>query len=225
MAFFKEDDRKQITAILKEKMSGKVGVDLFIKKDSRILIPGRAEEECPYCESLVEMFAELSGLSDDLEYRVHVLGEDAAADKDFGVTEVPAIVFNGKKKGRMIFYGIPSGYEFASLLEVLGAVSSGKESVFSPEMSAYLETLDKKLDFKVFVTPSCPYCPAAALSALLAARLNENISAEVYEVSEFSEIGQKYHVEGVPKTVINERVEIVGGYPESVLREKIENEL
>lgn len=72
MAFFKEDDRKQIKTILKEKMSGRIVADLFIKKDSRILIPGRAEEECPYCESLVEMFEELSGRHKDLEVQFFI---------------------------------------------------------------------------------------------------------------------------------------------------------
>lgn len=225
MAFFKDDDKKQIEALLKEKMTEKVELDLFIKKNSKILIPGKPAEECPYCDAIVEMFEELSVISDKIGYTVHEIGNETEKDASAGVEHVPAIVFNGRKKGRMVFYGIPSGYEFASLLEVLGAVSSGDNPVFTPEMVSWLEGLEKELDFKVFVTPTCPYCPAAAVSALLAAKLNKKISAEVYEVSEFSEVGRKYHVEGVPKTVINDKIEIVGGYPENTLREKIENEL
>lgn len=43
---------------------------------------------------------------------------------------------------------------------------------------------------------------------------NEYITADVVEVSEFIDMAQLYRVQGVPKTVINERVEVVGAVPE-----------
>jgi len=43
---------------------------------------------------------------------------------------------------------------------------------------------------------------------------NEHITADVVEVSEFIDMAQLYNVRGVPKTVINERVEVVGAVPE-----------
>lgn len=36
------------------------------------------------------------------------------------------------------------------------------------------------------------------------------------EVSEFPEMAQRYHIYGVPKTVINDQVEFEGGVPEQV---------
>jgi predicted DsbA family dithiol-disulfide isomerase len=43
---------------------------------------------------------------------------------------------------------------------------------------------------------------------------NEHITADVVEVSEFIDIAQRYQVRGVPKTVVNERIEIMGAVPE-----------
>jgi predicted DsbA family dithiol-disulfide isomerase len=43
---------------------------------------------------------------------------------------------------------------------------------------------------------------------------NEHITADVVEVSEFIDMAQRYRVQGVPKTVINDRIEIVGAVPE-----------
>jgi predicted DsbA family dithiol-disulfide isomerase len=43
---------------------------------------------------------------------------------------------------------------------------------------------------------------------------NEHISADVVEVSEFIDIAQRYQVRGVPKTVVNEHIEIMGAVPE-----------
>ncbi len=43
---------------------------------------------------------------------------------------------------------------------------------------------------------------------------NEHITADVIEVSEFIDMAQLYRVQGVPKTVINNRVEFAGALPE-----------
>ncbi len=43
---------------------------------------------------------------------------------------------------------------------------------------------------------------------------NEHITADVVEVSEFIDMAQRYLVQGVPKTVVNDRIEIVGAVPE-----------
>ena len=44
---------------------------------------------------------------------------------------------------------------------------------------------------------------------------NEHITADVVEVSEFIDLAQRYQVQGVPKTVMNDRVEVLGAVPES----------
>ena len=43
---------------------------------------------------------------------------------------------------------------------------------------------------------------------------NPHITATAVEVTEFSDLIQKYRVNGVPKTVVDERIEILGGVPE-----------
>jgi len=44
---------------------------------------------------------------------------------------------------------------------------------------------------------------------------NEHITADVVEISEFIDLAQRYRVQGVPKTVVNDRIEIMGAVPES----------
>ena len=55
---------------------------------------------------------------------------------------------------------------------------------------------------------------------------NPHIIATAVEVSEFADLIQKYRVNGVPKTVVDDRIEILGGLPEDAfvteaLRERI----
>jgi hypothetical protein len=46
---------------------------------------------------------------------------------------------------------------------------------------------------------------------------NEHFTADVVEISEFIDMAQLYRVQGVPKTVVNDRIEIMGAVPESPL--------
>ena len=43
---------------------------------------------------------------------------------------------------------------------------------------------------------------------------NPNIRAYAIEATEFPDLARKYRVTGVPKTVVNERIEILGGIPQ-----------
>lgn len=53
------------------------------------------------------------------------------------------------------------------------------------------------------------------------AKASERVTADVIEAIEFPHLAQKYRVMGVPKTVINDRVEVVGAVPESQLITKV----
>ncbi len=50
--------------------------------------------------------------------------------------------------------------------------------------------------------------------AQLFALASDQITAEAIEAAEFPDLVQKYRVQGVPKTVINETIEFVGAVPE-----------
>ena len=44
---------------------------------------------------------------------------------------------------------------------------------------------------------------------------NPHITADAIEATEFMELTRKYRVTGVPKTIVNDEVEILGGLPET----------
>jgi hypothetical protein len=48
------------------------------------------------------------------------------------------------------------------------------------------------------------------------AAANENIRADAIEATEFMDLSRKYRVTGVPKTIVNETIEILGGLPEKM---------
>ena len=142
-----------------------------------------------------------------------VLDKDRA--EQFGVTHIPAIVIlRDGADTRMRFLGAPAGYEFMSLVEAV-ALAGGDDSGLN-EVSKKLiaEQVSAPLDIKVFVTPTCPHCPRAVTLAHRMAIESPQIRATCVEATEFMDLSRQYHVTGVPKTIVNGTVEILGALPE-----------
>ena len=45
---------------------------------------------------------------------------------------------------------------------------------------------------------------------------NANITSQAIEATEFMDLSRKYRVTGVPKTIVNETIEIMGALPEDM---------
>ena len=44
---------------------------------------------------------------------------------------------------------------------------------------------------------------------------NPNITADAVDAQEFMDLSRRYRVSGVPKTIVNDTIEIMGGIPEA----------
>jgi glutaredoxin-like protein len=180
------------------------------------------ELECQFCRETRTLLTELSGVTDKIELETKNFVVDKTDAEKFGIDKIPATVIldeNGKDFG-IRFYGIPSGYEFTSLLEAIILVGTGEINM-SPGVIEKVKAIDKPVHLQVFVTPTCPYCPRAVITAHKFAYLNDNIKAEMVEATEFPHLSNKYNVRGVPRTVINENDYVEGAAPEDMVYDKI----
>lgn len=172
---------------------------------------------CPSCPAAEDFLKELAALSANIKLEIYNKYIDEAKTSEYAPAQLPAIfVETAFSSKRVVFYGIPAGYEFVSFMEAVKSASSGKTEL-EPDTLEKLKALSGKVNIKVFVTPTCPYCPAAVVLAQRMAVASEKITAEMVESNEFPQLAAKYQVEGVPKIVINEKVHLVGAQPESVL--------
>ena len=119
------------------------------------------------------------------------------------------------------FFGIPGGYEINSFLSALLAVS-GRVEPLPPAVQARISKIDKPVHIQVFVTPTCPYCPGAVVTAHRLALENSHVRADMVESNSFVPLSIKYQVSGVPKTVITETNDLVGAQPITALLDEIE---
>jgi glutaredoxin-like protein len=176
--------------------------------------------ECNYCAETRQIMEELADLSDKISLEVYNFIEDKDRAQAYGIDKIPATIVQGKKDSGIRFYGIPSGYEFVTLLDDITMVSKG-ESGLSEASKEQLATLTSPIHLQVFVTPTCPYCPQVVHLAHQFAMESNKVVADMVEVQEFPHLAHRYGVRGVPKTVANEQSAAEGALPEGMLLERI----
>ncbi|MFX0114174.1 MAG: thioredoxin family protein [Candidatus Hodarchaeota archaeon] len=184
------------------------------------------EGHCLFCNETAELVKIVADQSDkvSVEECICETHEDPRAKK-YGIDKQPAIVIYTEdlKDHRVRYFGIPSGFEFGSLIEAIA--EAGTRVEMDNEIVRKLQAIDKPVHMQVFVTPTCPYCPGAVRTAHRFAMINNKITGDMVEAMEFQELSQKYRVMGVPKTVIQvegrKPVFLEGAAPEGMVLAKV----
>jgi glutaredoxin-like protein len=209
MGLIPEEHKEHIKSQLAQNMVNTVRIVMFTQ-----------EMECKFCSETKQLIIEMAALNDKIKAEVRDFVADSQMAKDFGIDKVPAVIILGEKDYGIRFYGLPFGYEFQTLMESLVAVSRGKTDL-SEETKQKLREIKTPVNIKVLVTLTCPHCPAATAMAHKFAMENDLIRAEAIDANEFPQLALKYGVMGVPKVVINEKIEFVGAVPESMFLEHV----
>lgn len=213
MALLREEDRNALR-------------EEFSKLEQPVkLVMFTQEMECRYCSETRELVEEISGLSDSISAEIFDLVKDAEVAQEYNIDKIPAIALvkegDEPKDYGIRYFGIPSGYEFSSLITDIMMVSSG-DSGLSAETKNWAAGLESPVHLQVFVTPTCPHCPQAVILAHRLAMESDMIQADMVEAIEFPGLSNKYQVQGVPRTVINETVHMEGAAPEPMLLMKLQ---
>lgn len=211
-------------AMLKKDIQAQVQKE-FARLDAPVkLVVFTQSFECQYCTETRELIEEVAELAPQLSVEIYDLVTDKALAEEYGIDKIPAVALvRGGEVERdygIRFYGIPSGYEFSTLIQDIVMVSSG-DSGLSEQTKAQLAKLEEPVHLQVFVTPTCPYCPPAVHLAHQLAMASDKVKADMVEAIEFPHLSNKYDVMGVPRTVINETEFLEGAAPEAMLMARI----
>lgn len=204
-----EQRKDHLRKELEEKLEKPVTIAVFTQ-----------EVECPFCMHTRRLIEELATLNSNIRVETYDFVADGEKAREYDIDKVPAIVIIGEKDYGIRFYGLPYGYEFQTLLEDVIAVSKGRTDL-ADIVKQKLREIKTPVSIQVFVSLTCPLCPITAHIAHKFAVENDLIKAHVIDVGEFPHIGLKYGVMGVPKTVINEKIEFLGAVPEEVFLQHV----
>lgn len=215
MVKLKEEDVKAIKERFEQELKDNVSLLYFYSDD---------KSKCPYCDQMTDLLKQLCDINSKLKLVMYNVDDKKNEDKvkELKVDKVPALLFKGKELYNFYFFGIPAGYEFASLIEDIIDVSNGTTRL-PDDVKEKLKEIDKPVDVKVFVTLTCHWCPRAVRAAHQFAIENSNIKSSMIESGEFIDLADKFGVMAVPKIIINDKTEFEGAQPEEVFLQYIED--
>lgn len=144
------DDQTFIADKFAKELVNAVDIVFFTQRESALTAPGL---ECMFCKETRQLLEEIDALSDKINVKIYDFVSDAAKAQQMGIDKIPAIVVDSGTGARVRYYGIPSGYEFASLIEDIIDISHSGTKLSTKTKEA-LQTLDKDVHIQVFVTPT-----------------------------------------------------------------------
>jgi alkyl hydroperoxide reductase subunit AhpF len=137
----------RIKDLFTTQLANPIELNYFINKD-----------QCESCEEANQLFEELANLSEKITLSTYDIEEHPQLAQRYNIQQTPALVICGREQDKSIdygvrFLGIPSGYEFSSLIQAVGIVSR-RDSGLKPDTRERLKALREPLSLKVFVTPT-----------------------------------------------------------------------
>ncbi|MEM4739584.1 MAG: thioredoxin family protein [Zestosphaera sp.] len=211
-----KEDLEELEATLKD-MREPVEVYTFV------------DSACRYCSNTIRLIDTLSSVSPKIGgsslIKHKVVKREADAEgffKRFNVSRVPTVLMI---EGHIKYTGMPAGEEIRGLIETLIRLSTGDSGLNENTVKGVVN-LKAPVKIDVIVTPTCPYCPYAALLANMFAFESYRsggklITADIIEAYENPDIADKYGVMSVPTIAVNGEVEFIGVPYEDQLLERV----
>lgn len=209
MSSIPEEKKNMIIKDFEKRVKNPVNIIMFTQ-----------EVECKFCADTRKLVEEIGSLNKKISVQVYDFVADSEKVKGYKITKIPAIAIIGKQDYGVRIYGIPYGYELSTLIEAIANVSQGITDI-SSKTKSILSEVKNPVHIQVFVSLTCPHCPIAAGVAHKLAIESDFVRADVIDIGEFPDLAQKYAVMGVPKIIINEKIEFVGAFNEDLFAEHV----
>ncbi len=159
-----------------------------------------------YCKQIVSLTDKIT-----IGSTTKVSTSNASGDTDSDVYAPSVHIFtaDGNDTG-LAFHGVPGGHEFTPF--VLGLYNAaGPGQALDDATRTAIQAIKNPTKIQVLTSLTCTMCPDTVVAAQHIASLNNAISAEVYDVSHFRQLKDRYNVMSVPCIIINDGEKIEFG--------------
>jgi len=150
MALLNDQDTAFLRKRFAEEMVGDVRLVFFAPSAGGLALPGEDWEMAEYTRKILK---EVQGLSDRVTLEEHSLASEGELAAQYGITRTPATAIVGAQDHGVRYYGMPAGYEFVTLIDLVLDVSRGRAPVSDATLEA-LAALPGDAHLQVFVTPT-----------------------------------------------------------------------
>ncbi len=208
--------------LLNDQVRAETGKILAAMRDP-VVMTCFTEAECHPCAHVLELAEEVEALAPAPALRLEVRDLLAHAEEAarLGVTRVPALALAraGAQRVPIRYLGLPAGHEFGAFLRTLLLLSTG--AGMPGVDAAAVAPIVRPARLQLFVLAACPRCPEMALLCNSIAVASPLVTAEIIDADSFPDLVARFAVGAVPKTIINESVELTDVVPAASLIARI----
>ncbi len=184
-------------------LPNKVPVMLFTEKGQNDVLNKAARD----------LLGSFNKISDKIEIREFEL--NGAEAKKRNVNSSPTLVFDPDRYS-VRYLGVPYGEEGRTLVGMI-LLLGFRTSNASEQSLKVMKKIGSNREVKVFVSPTCPYCPDQAINAVKAAIERPDIvSLEIIDIQSNQETANRYSAFSVPQTFANDILIAYGAQTEEL---------
>jgi thioredoxin reductase (NADPH) len=167
----------------------------------------------PFSEAARQLIRAIRQVAPKVSLREFDLGHEMA--RKWEVAAAPTLLFDPENY-QIRWLGAPVGEEGRTFVEAL-LMLGYKDTKMSAESLKVLEKIDSPRQLKIFVSPSCPYCPQQAVNGLKAAvQRPDLVSLEIIDIQANPALADQYAAQSVPQAFANELLIGQGAQPEEL---------
>lgn len=213
MSPMQREARAQLEMHLAQSLMGRVGLDVWTRKESGLVLPDR--DSCTHCDTVAENAREIATTHSAVTFTPYDLDRHADRAEEAGIERAPTTVIRGG--GRSLrFVGLWSGGLFAAFVDILVLLGNGQQ-LLAPESRETLVALPRSVDVELAVTPFEQLSPQMALLMAAVAAETRSVRVTITEYAEFPKLAGTRSLTQVPTVWIDgQRFEGMWSEPELV---------
>lgn len=181
--------------------------DTFQKLERNVVLKAVVDLAEEKNMELAVLLKHIVSLSEKLSLELYEK-EEAPEELDVRWLPVTGLYLEEKYTG-LAYHGVPGGKEMNSfIIGIYNVGGKGQKIGFFTDKK--ISKIRDKVNLKVCVSLSCGHCPKMVMNCQRIASLNENIQAEMIDAALYPDLIEKYKIERVPMTIVNDDKVIMG---------------
>lgn len=171
-------------------------VELFEKIEKKVILKCVFDSEQKESFEMKKMVMHIANMTEKIE--MYEVEKDSISNLE--TEHLPlTIIFEEDKNTGISFHGVPGGQEINSFLSAILLAGGAKKSKVD------VEDIYNKHSIAILVSLACHHCAKQVINCQEIAFLSENVSAAMYDARLYPDIIEKYKIERIPMTIIDEK--------------------
>ena len=182
--------------------------DVLGKLTGPVTVKAVVDAESEKGREMAGFLSVIASLSGYISLELYGTDEEGAEELDRALLPAAGLYKDGRYSG-ISFHGVPGGQEINSfVLALYNLAGPGQQIGYWTKKK--IEKIEGNVKIRVCVSLACHHCPKMVSACQRLAALNDGIEAAMIDANLFPQLVEKYKIERVPLTIIDEDEKISG---------------